>query len=113
VSATPEGVNALIDLVNQADGFAPLADLVRDGGRAASSLGAADEDGLAGRNITATNVMASADASVMARLAELVAGGEVKPAIDAVLTLDETAAAIEQFTAGKRGKIIISLADGR
>ena len=110
----PDGLDALIDLVNQADGFASLADLVRDGGRAVSSLGAADDDGLAGRNITSTNVMASADASAMARLAELVAGGEVKPAIDAVLTLDETPAAIEQFTAaGKRGKIVISLADGR
>jgi NADPH2:quinone reductase len=109
----PDGVNALIDLVNQADGFASLADLVRDGGRAASSLGAADEDGLAGRNITATNVMASAAASMMARLAEHVAGGEVKPAIEAALPLDETPAAIEQFTAGKRGKIVIALADGR
>ena len=56
-----DGVSALIDLVNQADGFAPLADLVRVGGRAASSLGAADVDDLAGRNITATNVMADAD----------------------------------------------------
>jgi hypothetical protein len=70
---------------------APLADLVRDGGRAASSVGAADEGGLAGRNITATNVMASADASAIARLAELAVGGEIKPAIDSVLTLDETA----------------------
>ncbi len=109
----PDGVNALIDLVNQAEDFAPLADLVRDGGRAASSLGAADEEGLAGRNIAATNVMASADASVIARLAELVVGGEVKPPIDSVLTLDETAAAIEQFTAGKRGKIVISLPEKR
>jgi NADPH:quinone reductase-like Zn-dependent oxidoreductase len=109
----PDGVNALIDLVNQADGFARLLDLVRDGGRAASSLGAADGDGLAGRNISTTNVMASADASVMARLAELVAGGEVKPAVDAVLPLAETPAAIEQFKAGKRGKIVISLADSR
>ncbi len=109
----PGGVNALIDLVNQADGFAPLADLVRDGGRAASSLGAADEEGHAGRNITATNVMASADASVMARLGELVADGELEPAVDAVLPLDETPAAVERFTVGKRGKIVISLADGR
>ncbi|HYT51809.1 MAG TPA: NADP-dependent oxidoreductase [Gaiellaceae bacterium] len=109
----PDGVNALIDLVNQAKGFAPLAELVRDGGRAASSLGAADEDGLAGRNIPATNVMASADASTMARLAKLVTGGEVKPAIEAVLTFAQTPAAIEQFTAGKRGKIVISLADER
>ena len=107
----PDGVDALIDLVNQADGFASLADLVRDGGRAASSLGGADEDALASRHITATNVMASADASVMARLAELITGGEVKPAIDTVVTLDETPAAIEQFTSGKRGKIIISLAE--
>ncbi len=107
----PDGVNALIDLVNQADGFAPLADLVRDGGRAASSLGAADEDGLASRNISATNVMASADASMIARLAELAARGEVKPAIDTVRTLDETPAAIDQFTAGKRGKIVISLTE--
>jgi NADPH2:quinone reductase len=109
----PDGVNALIDLVNQAEGFAPLAELVRDGGRAASSLGAADEDGLAGRNIPATNVMASADARAIARLAELVAGGDVKPAIDAIVPFDETPAAIEQFTAGKRGKIVISLADER
>ena len=108
----PDGVDALIDLVNQADGFAPLADLVRDGGRAASSLGAA-ADGLAGRNITATNVMATADASAMARLVELVASGEVKPAVDAVLTLDETPAAIERFSTGKRGKIVITVAHGR
>ena len=107
----PDGVDALIDLVNQADGFAPLAALLRAGGRAASSLGAADAEGLVGRNITATNVMASAEVSVMARLAELVAGGEVKPTIDSVLALAEAPAAIEQFTAGKRGKIVISLAD--
>ncbi len=109
----PDGVNALIDLVNQADGFAPFAEIVRDGGRAASSLGAADEDALAGRNITATNVMASADASAMTRFADLVDRGELNAAVDAVRTLEEASAAIEQFTAGKRGKIVISLADGR
>jgi NADPH:quinone reductase-like Zn-dependent oxidoreductase len=58
-------------------------------------------------------VIASTDLSALARLAELVAGGEVEPAIDAVLTLDETPAAIEQFTAGRRGKIASALADGR
>jgi NADPH:quinone reductase-like Zn-dependent oxidoreductase len=109
----PDGVDALIDLVTQAEGFAPLAELLRDGGRAASSLGAAGGEGLAGRSISATNVIASADASVMARLAELVAGGELKPAIDAVLALAEAPAAIERFSAGKRGKIVIWLVDGR
>ena len=37
----------------------------------------------------------------------------LKPVVDAVLPLDETPAAITRFTAGKRGKIVISLADGR
>src|SRR5204862_7986998 len=46
----------------------------------------------------------------MGRLAALVAGGEVKSTIDAVRTLAEAPAGIEQFTAGKRGKIVISLA---
>ena len=50
---------------------------------------------------------------MIARLAELVADGELKPVVDAVLPLDETPAAITRFTAGKRGKIVISLADGR
>ena len=109
----PDGLDALIDLANQADGFAPLADLVRDGGRAASSRGAAEADSLAGRNVAATNVLASADASVMTRLAELAVAGQIKPAVDVVRALEEAPAAIEQFTRGKRGKIVIALARGR
>ena len=107
----PDGVDALIDVVNQADAFAPLADLVQNGGRVASALGAAQEAELAERSISATNVMASADAKAMARLAEVIAGGQIKPAIDAVLPFDEIPAAIEQFTAGKRGKIVIAFPD--
>jgi hypothetical protein len=33
-------------------------------------------------------------------------------AADSALTFDETPAAIEQFTGGTRGKIVISFADG-
>jgi NADPH:quinone reductase-like Zn-dependent oxidoreductase len=105
-----DGLTALIDLVNPADGFAPLAELVRAGGRTASTLGAADVDGLAKRHITATNVRASDDPSAMRRLADVVAGGELKPTIDNVLELAQASAAIEQFKTGKRGKIVISLA---
>jgi hypothetical protein len=108
----PDRVNALIDLVNQTDGFAPRAELVR-GAEAAPSLGAAGEAALSGRTSTATNVIASANASAVARLAELVAGGEVEPTIDAVLTLEETPASIEQSTAVKRGTTAIFLADRR
>jgi hypothetical protein len=90
---------------------APLADLVRDGGRAASSVGAADEGGLAGRNITATNVMASADASAIARPcgARRRRRDQTRDRLRPDARRD--GAAIEQFTAGKRGKIVISLAE--
>jgi NADPH2:quinone reductase len=106
-----DGLSALIDLVNQADDFAPLAKLVRKGGRTASTLGAADTDGLAKRNIAATNIKAGADASAMRRLAKVVADGELKPTIDNVLPLGQASAAIEQFKSGKRGKIVIAVAD--
>jgi NADPH:quinone reductase-like Zn-dependent oxidoreductase len=109
----PDRVNALIDLVNQADGFAPRAELVSGGAEAAPALGAAGGVALSGRTSSATNVIASADASAIAQLAELVAGGEVEPTIDAVLTFEETPASIEQSTAVKRGTIAISLADRR
>jgi len=102
------GISALIDVVDEAEGFARLVELVREGGRAASSMQAVPADPLGG--VAATNVVASADVSVMARLAELAAKGDVRPAIDVVLTLDETPAAIERFAAGKRGKIVISIA---
>ena len=107
-----DGLTALIDLVNTADGFAPLAELVRARGRAASTLDAADVEGLAKRDITATNVKASTDASVMTRLAEVVADGELKSTIDTVLPLPQAPAAIKQFKSGKRGKIVISLTNG-
>jgi NADPH:quinone reductase-like Zn-dependent oxidoreductase len=107
----PDGVDALIDLVHQADDLEPLTKLVRNGGRIASALGAAGSDSLAGRNIAAANVMASADPSATARLAELVADGTFEPAVDTILPLEQTPAALEQFSAGKRGKLVISLAD--
>src|SRR3954471_17793364 len=52
----PDGIDAVIDLVDRADTFRRVADLVRDGGRIATTLGAADVEGLAARGVHATNV---------------------------------------------------------
>jgi NADPH2:quinone reductase len=71
----PDGIEGLVDLVNFADGFAQLAELVAPGGRAASLLGVADEEQLAARDITATNVVGMADPALLTHLAELVASG--------------------------------------
>ena len=53
---TPDGLVGLIDGVSRAEAFMPLAALVRSGGRAATTLGAADVEALAERGVTATNI---------------------------------------------------------
>jgi len=48
-SRFPDGIADLIDVVNRDEAFAAMVALVRDGGRVATTLGAADVDGLAAR----------------------------------------------------------------
>ena len=108
----PDGVRSVIDLVNHGDGFAPGAELIQAGGRAASPLGAVDVDGLAARQITGTNVMGSHPGPAgLARLAEAAAAGGLKVLIDSARPLEEVPAAVEEFPRGKRGKIVVSIAE--
>ena len=66
----PDGVTALIDTVNRGDAFGPMAALVRGGGRIATTLGEADVDALAGRNVRATNVVATPTPDKLTQLVE-------------------------------------------
>jgi NADPH:quinone reductase len=66
----PDGIDGLIDTVNQADGLTALAGLVRDGGAVVSPLAQADTDVLASRGVTTTLVIASPDPADLARVAE-------------------------------------------
>ena len=107
----PNGVHALIDTASQADAFAGLAEVVRGDGRVASTLGAADIEKLAARSVTATNVGAASDPGAVARVAELADTGQLIVPVDSVLPMTQAPAAIEQFAAGKRGKIIIAVTE--
>ncbi len=102
----PGGVHALIDVVDDAPGFAVMTELVEDGGRAATSLQAAGETA----RITALNVSGSDSGPAgLGELAELAAAGSVKVTIEAIRPLDEVPAAIEDFLNGRRGKTVISV----
>jgi NADPH:quinone reductase-like Zn-dependent oxidoreductase len=107
----PEGIDGLIDLVSYSpDQMAPLAALVRDGGAIASPLGAA---GAPGRDLVATNVMADAlDPAVLKELAALAGAGDLRIPVEAIFPLEEAAAAVDAFTSGKRGKIVLAVAAG-
>jgi NADPH:quinone reductase len=106
----PNGVDALVDLVSGGEGFASMAEHVREGGRAASALGAADVDALAARGIVAANLMGAPDAQTLEGLGEMAASGEIEVSIDEAFPLDRAAEALAKFASGKRGKIVISLA---
>ncbi len=104
-----DGVVALIDTVNRGDAFAHMAELVRDGGRAATTLGAADIDALAARNVRATNIVGAPTSEKLTALADQVVGGTLRIEIQVTFPLDEAPAAIAAFAAGTRGKLVLEV----
>ncbi|MFC4114371.1 NADP-dependent oxidoreductase [Nonomuraea zeae] len=112
VAATcPDGVDALIDLVSYSpDGLALSA--VRKGGRVASTLGAADEQTLAGAGLTGANVMAAPVREIVGPLAAQAAAGTLKIDVTTVLPLDRAAEGLATIAAGAaRGKIAVRIGD--
>ena len=87
----PDGVAALIDLVDRGDDFAAMAGLVRDGGHVATTLGAADVDALAARGVTATNVRGRPTPEKLAWLADEVAAGRLQVVVQRTFPLAEVA----------------------
>jgi NADPH:quinone reductase len=107
----PDGIEGLADFANFADGFAPLAELVAPGGRAASTLGAADAEQLAARDVRATNVVGTPDPALLARLAELADSRELRVPVQRTFSLEEATDGLDAFQGGHvRGKLAISVA---
>jgi len=106
----PDGVTALIDTVNRGEAFAPMAALVRDGGRIATTLSTADVDALAARDVRATNVMGAPTPEKLGSLAEQVAAGTLRVEIQETYPLAEAPLAFAAFMAGTRGKLVLTVA---
>ena len=102
----PNGVDAVVHAAG--DGSA-LADLLAPGGRIASTVGFGP-DQLAGRNATATAVMATPTTETLERLASAVASGALRVPVETTYPLAEAGRALADFRAGKRGKIAIAVA---
>jgi NADPH:quinone reductase-like Zn-dependent oxidoreductase len=105
----PDGVAALIDLANRGDDFAAMVALVRDGGRAATTLGAADVDALAARGVAATNVRGMPTPENLAWLADEAAAGRISIPIQQTFPFTDIGAALQAFQAGTRGKLVIEM----
>jgi NADPH:quinone reductase-like Zn-dependent oxidoreductase len=105
----PEGLTGLIDGVSRAEAFMPLAALVRNGGRAATTLGAADVDALAARGVRATNIMGTPTREKLESLAAQAAAGTLQVPVQATFSLTDAHHALEAFGAGTRGKLVLTI----
>jgi NADPH:quinone reductase-like Zn-dependent oxidoreductase len=107
----PEGIEGLADFANYADGFAQLAELCAPGGGVASTLGAADSEGLAVRDVRATNVMGRPDPVLLSRLGELADSGELRVPLQRTFSLEEATSGLDAFQREHvLGKFAISVA---
>jgi NADPH:quinone reductase-like Zn-dependent oxidoreductase len=105
-AVSPQGVHAVLHLAGA--GLA-LAALLVSGGRFASTLGVGPEQ-LAGRNLTATSVMATPAPDVLDRLAAAVAAGRLRVPIQRTYRLEEVPQALADFGAPHVGKLAVAIA---
>jgi NADPH:quinone reductase-like Zn-dependent oxidoreductase len=111
-SRYPDGVAALIDLVDQKDALTELAAVVREGGHVATLLGAADIDQLAARGVTGHNVNAAPSDEKLRLLGGLADSGALRVPIQGVYSIDQASDALQAFQQGTRGKLVLRLGAG-
>ena len=106
--AHPDGIEAIIDVVSDREALGRMAQLLKKGGRLASSVDAAAPESLAERDIGATNVGMQPDAQRLAELARLVDAGEISVRLARAFPLEEDPEALEESRLGHvRGKLVL------
>ncbi len=106
--AYPDGIDALIDLVSDADGFAALAPVVRSGGTAITTRYVANEADLGQIGITGLNFALPMSSELLERVAEAVADGRIVAPPITRISLEEVPAALSS-TRPVTGKTVITL----
>ncbi|HWD51552.1 MAG TPA: NADP-dependent oxidoreductase [Acidimicrobiales bacterium] len=106
----PDGIDALLDVVSDADAFAELASLVRPGGTAVTTRYIADTAALEARDVVGVNFALQASAELLDRLAGAVLTGRIVAPPIARITLDEVPAVLNGTGARPiEGKTVITL----
>jgi NADPH:quinone reductase-like Zn-dependent oxidoreductase len=104
----PGGIEAIIDVVSDRDVLSRIAGLVKEGGRIASSVYAADVESLAQRGIKATNVGVHPDARRLEELSRMVDAGQLTVRLERTFPLEGARAALDESRTGHvRGKIVL------
>jgi NADPH:quinone reductase-like Zn-dependent oxidoreductase len=104
----PEGIDAVIDAVNRDhDAFAALAGVVREGGRAASTVGGAGKASQIG-GVSVSNP--GGNPALLTALADLIVQGKIRVAIRQRYPLADAAQAVQDFANEHTlGKLVITM----
>jgi NADPH:quinone reductase-like Zn-dependent oxidoreductase len=110
----PDGVDAVLDLVNGSGAINRDADILKSEGRLVSTIFAADEKWFAERRITAHNIAGNANPwstpQGMNQLARMLADGTITARIQSTVGLDGAGQILEKLRkGGLRGKAVIRL----
>ncbi|MCI4344007.1 MAG: NADP-dependent oxidoreductase [Thermoplasmata archaeon] len=100
-AAHPQGVDALLDLVSDAVGFASHATLVRDGGVAATPVSAAFSGLPSTERIRVTPINLTPTSALLERVVHEVVDGRLTVPLESVVPLEQAAAAVAANRAGK------------
>jgi NADPH:quinone reductase-like Zn-dependent oxidoreductase len=90
--AHPDGIDVLMDLANEADGFSALASLVRPGGTAATTRHVGDVEALKSAGITGINFGLQSSPALLERVANAVVAGQIVAPPITRITLDQVPA---------------------
>ena len=110
----PDGVDAVLDLVNGKDAIRRDAEILKSGGSLVSTLYMADEKWFAERHITAHNFASStthlASPEGLTQVARMLADGSITARISSTVGLDGAGQILEKLRNGDlRGKAVIRL----
>lgn len=103
----PDGIDVLFDLVSSPADFATHATLVRRGGRAYSTVWAADEPTLREHDIAGGNFESKGRGPELSRLLARVASGDVVVPVEATVPLEAAPAVLGAGSA--RGKTVLAI----
>jgi NADPH:quinone reductase-like Zn-dependent oxidoreductase len=108
--AYPEGVDALLDLAQTGDAFAATAGLVRKGGVAASTLGAATDAVVAPRGLRGININLAPKPELLDRLSAMYSTGRLRIPLEQKVLLANVPEAVDRLRGnGNRGKTAITI----
>jgi NADPH:quinone reductase-like Zn-dependent oxidoreductase len=110
----PNGVDAVLDLVNGPDAMRRDTEVIQPGGHLVSTIFAADEGWFAQRQITAQNHASSNNPLIspqgLARVAQMLADGTITARIRSTVELSAAAQALDELrSGGLRGNAVIRL----